>query len=82
MYAKDSRLPVVGQDGVTEDNIDEKLDSVLTLDFLDDGTENSQMKFHRALPISERSTDNEADVDDLDDDAIQDRVENLSDVEK
>lgn len=68
MYTKDSTLPTLGQDGITDENINEALDNVLTLDFLDDGTENSQIKSHSAVPISEKGSDDEIDVDELDDD--------------
>ncbi|GAV48298.1 hypothetical protein ZYGR_0I05950 [Zygosaccharomyces rouxii] len=68
MFTKDSTLPTLGQDGVTEENINEALDNVLTLDFLDDGTENSEIKSHSAMPMSEKTTDDEVDVDELDDD--------------
>ncbi|SCW00154.1 LAFE_0B10638g1_1 [Lachancea fermentati] len=43
MFPKGEPLPVLG-DGVTEDNINEAIDNVLTLDFLEDGTENREVK--------------------------------------
>lgn len=79
MYARDSKLPTLQQEGITEDNINESLNNVLTLDFLDDGTENSQIKSHRTMPMSERSTDDEAEVDGLDDDAMQEHEQEQQD---
>lgn len=43
MFPKGDPLPVLG-DGVGENNINEAIDGVLTLDFLEDGSENHELK--------------------------------------
>lgn len=50
MFNKGEALPMLGVNGVDEDNINEAIDNVLTLDFLDDGTENNQIKSSKVVP--------------------------------
>lgn len=50
MFSKDVPLPILSVDGVSEENINEAIDNVLTLDFLDDGTENNQIKSSKVIP--------------------------------
>lgn len=50
MFSKDKPLPILTVDGVSEENINEAIDNVLTLDFLDDGTENNQVKSSKVIP--------------------------------
>lgn len=50
MFSKDVPLPILSVDGVSEENINEAIDNVLTLDFLDDGTENNQVKSSKVIP--------------------------------
>ncbi|QLL33395.1 hypothetical protein HG536_0E03060 [Torulaspora globosa] len=50
MFNKGEALPILGVNGVNEDNINEAIDNVLTLDFLDDGTENNQVKSSKVVP--------------------------------
>lgn len=57
MFPKGSTLPVIGEttaDGVlvTEDNLNELIDSMLTLDFLDDGSQNKQVKSSKMIAPS------------------------------
>ncbi|QLQ80952.1 hypothetical protein HG537_0E03070 [Torulaspora globosa] len=50
MFNKGEALPMLGVNGVDEDNINEAIDNVLTLNFLDDGTENNQVKSSKVVP--------------------------------
>ncbi|CAI4058824.1 hypothetical protein SKDZ_04G5100 [Saccharomyces kudriavzevii ZP591] len=50
MFPHDEALPTLGQDGITEDNLNETVDSMLIFDFLDDGSENNQVKYSRIIP--------------------------------
>lgn len=50
MFNKKETLPMLGVNDVNEDNINEAIDNVLTLDFLDDGTENNQIKSSKVIP--------------------------------
>lgn len=43
-------LPALGQDGINEDNLNETIDNMLIFDFLDDGSENNQVKYSRIIP--------------------------------
>lgn len=50
MFNKDEALPTQGVNNVNDDNINEAIDNVLTLDFLDDGTQNNQVKSSKVIP--------------------------------
>lgn len=53
MFSKDEPLPIQDVNGVTDENINEAIDNVLTLDFLDDGTQNNQVKSSKVIPPPE-----------------------------
>lgn len=50
MFKKGGEIPILGVNGVNEENINEAIDNVLTLDFLDDGSENNQVKSSKVKP--------------------------------
>lgn len=52
MFHKGETIPVLGINDVNEENINEAIDNVLTLDFLDDGSENNQVKSSKVIPPS------------------------------
>ncbi|CAI6437373.1 AEL_HP2_G0010360.mRNA.1.CDS.1 [Saccharomyces cerevisiae] len=50
MFPHNETLPALGQDGINEDNLNETIDNMLIFDFLDDGSENNQVKYSRIIP--------------------------------
>lgn len=50
MFNRNEGLPTQGVNDVNDDNINEAIDNVLTLDFLDDGTQNNQIKSSKVIP--------------------------------
>ncbi|QEU59671.1 Sum1 [Kluyveromyces lactis] len=54
MFARGSELPLVGKDGVDVMNINREIDNILVLDFLEDGSKNSNKK-SSSIPYKENS---------------------------
>ncbi|CCH58102.1 hypothetical protein TBLA_0A03020 [Henningerozyma blattae CBS 6284] len=50
MYPKNKPIPTIGENGITTETINEVIDNALTLDFLDDGTENKEVKSSQIAP--------------------------------
>ncbi|CAI1843706.1 hypothetical protein SEUBUCD646_0B04180 [Saccharomyces eubayanus] len=50
MFPHSEALPTLGQEGINEDNLNETIDNMLIFDFLDDGSENNQVKYSRIIP--------------------------------
>lgn len=55
MFPKGETIPVLGIGNVNEENVNEAIDNVLTLDFLDDGSENNQIKSSKVIPPPQQS---------------------------
>ncbi|CDO92343.1 unnamed protein product [Kluyveromyces dobzhanskii CBS 2104] len=54
MFARDSELPLVGKNGVDINNINREIDNILVLDFLEDGSKNSNKK-SSSIPYKENT---------------------------
>lgn len=50
MFPKNQPLPLVNENGVTMSNLNEAIDNVLVFCFLDDGSENRQVKSSQVVP--------------------------------